>query len=298
MPRLKKVQIQRRDDSGLKSEDDYIERSIELIRSTAKLSNNEAKILIQLVLSSPLTGKELSEELMIPDSKVYPSLSILQDLKLIISSGERPARYRIEEVEKIIDIINIQEQKRIDVFNSNTNELGELLVHLWRPEETDRQEGSYIIKDKLASELLKLIKTAKNRIDLIISQSLIRTFSSPMLYKSLHQALVKGIKVNLAVPSDEFMRLDNSIIEILTEDRGMKIKPEIKSEFEKYINKKQLIIKKSTVTSNSYIIKDRTRVAHVFHHPIQSFAIISSEMDFVNIIADCWKEGSTCVVSS
>ncbi|MCY3414284.1 MAG: hypothetical protein INQ03_21745 [Candidatus Heimdallarchaeota archaeon] len=271
-------------DAVILSEKDRISRSIELFRSYGNLGKHESSILVQLFLHPHLSGKELSKELHVPDSKIYPALTNLIELGMIRAEGTRPARYLANTTEEIIDVLITAEKTRLDQFKLAMTELEEHLEEIYTEEPRETQVA-HILKDNVQLELGKFIKQTKQEIELILSEEVIHILSVQYLRKLIIRLLTKAIQVKLALPRKyQDIVLDQS-------------NPENVEFINDMVNKEQLQIKHSILCNTAYIIRDSKMAAHVFNHPIQSFALITNDTDFLSLVGQCWIDGSGCLSS-
>lgn len=275
------------------SPDTMVSKAVAILQRSAKLPKNTARILIYLVQHSNSTGKEISKGLRIPDSKVYPALSQLQELGVILSQDERPAKYSVFEIDYIIEELVKEEEKRLNQFKADIRELESIFVELWNPEMGNRLPVSYIVKENLGQELTSFIKSTKKHLQIIVSESIFSSIHESVFVQLLLTILRRESKVMLAIPAPIYLQVLSDGVNLM--GKNIDVNSEDLEELRYYMNNSQLILKKSEVQSSSYFIKDHQIAAHVMHHQVQAFAIITTDLDFVSIINSCWKEGSTCI---
>ncbi len=256
-----------------------LRKFIDLLISLGILAKNEAKIYGQLLETPNVTGKELSQILDLPDSKVYPALVQLVNKQLVNSSGTRPAKYWIGDETALFAYLRAVKEEELHVFNDTLKELQELQKKIMsRATSIDQAAMVLHLKEtQLPHQILSSFMQAKESLTLMIAPNFFNiipfeTFSTKYLSK------VGDIQARLAFPEEEASDLLRTVSGALEDLNSGQVK--VKELFDKG----KLEIKLSKLEMSSYMVVDDELVFQVFHTPIETFGLRSKDKQFVRLI--------------
>jgi len=78
------------------------------------LKEYQARCLACLIEKGDLTAQEISEEALVPYSKVYSTLKELENMRLLISTNERPKRYIARAKDEVISFFIERKRKELE----------------------------------------------------------------------------------------------------------------------------------------------------------------------------------------
>ncbi len=243
------------------------------------LPKNEVKIYAQLLETPNITGKELSQILGIPDSKVYPSLVELTNKQLVNSSGTRPAKYWIEDEHALFNYLKGIKEEEMHRFQDTLNKLMELQKEIRKrnPNFQGNVPLLHLKENQIPHQVLSIFMQAKESATLILSPpffSIIpfNTFSTRYLSK------LGDVEGNFAFPAEEASNLLQTVSGAHKKlNSGQK---KVKDLFDKG----KLSIKLSKLEMGSYIVIDSEMAIQVFHTPIDTFALVTYDKQFINLV--------------
>jgi sugar-specific transcriptional regulator TrmB len=122
------------------------------------LTKNESKIYVFLSKNGPKKAIEISREVEIPRTETYHLLSTLEDKGIISGSIQRPTRFFAVTIEKAIESIIINQQKKIEELKI----LKQDMIDLWNISQNMRYKSKSDIS-KFESAMKKYAKSSKSR---------------------------------------------------------------------------------------------------------------------------------------
>lgn len=122
------------------------------------LTKNESKIYVYLSKSGPQKAIEISRNENIPRTETYHLLSNLELKGIVVPSVQKPTRFSAVEIDKAIEAIITNQQKRIEELKNLKNDM----VELWRSFENIRKYSKTEIS-KFETAMRKYSKSEKIR---------------------------------------------------------------------------------------------------------------------------------------
>jgi len=105
---------------------DQISNFMQEILQKLGLTQNESKVYLYLNKNGSKKAKEIAQDQKIPRTQTYHLLTALQNKGMLTIISDRPTRFEGIELERALDILINNEQKRIEDLQLMSSELCEL----------------------------------------------------------------------------------------------------------------------------------------------------------------------------
>ncbi|RMG37598.1 MAG: hypothetical protein D6732_06595 [Methanobacteriota archaeon] len=256
-----------------------LRKFIDLLTGLGILQKNEVKVYGQLMETPNITGKELSQILDIPDSKVYPALVQLINKQLINSTGTRPAKYWIEDPKALFAYLRAVKEEEMHHFNDTLKELEELQETIMNKSTTVDQASlvMHLKENQIPHQILASFMQAKKSLMLIIAPNFFNIIPFER-FSTKYLSKIDDVMARIAFPPEEASSLLNTISGAISNLNSGLVK--VKRLFEMG----RLEIKLSKMEMSSYMVVDSEVVFQIFHTPVETFAIISKDGQFVKLV--------------
>jgi len=118
------------------------------------LTEYEAKTMYALLRLRDATAKEISEYGGVPRTKTYEVLEKFVMEGLITEIDARPRRYVVEDPKKVLDLLVLEQKRRVERLEARVKAIGEILPAMTK---NAKIRGNYILKFKSPEHLLNLV---------------------------------------------------------------------------------------------------------------------------------------------
>ena len=105
---------------------EQIENSVQEMLMKLGLTQNESNLYIYLNKNGSKKAKEIAQNQKIHRTQTYHLLAALQNKGMVIVISDRPTKFEVIPLEKALDILINNEQKRIEEFQLMRSELCDL----------------------------------------------------------------------------------------------------------------------------------------------------------------------------
>lgn len=148
----------------------------------------ESKVYLSLLKHNPATGYEVSKESGVPQARAYDTLKVLENRKIVVSSGTKPISYTPINPEELLKRSERTFQSSIDYLKDNLPSLGDDFV-----EPILNIRGTKIIKE----HVIELINHAQTEIFLEVWNEDFESLKEP-----LRMAHDRGVDVKVVGYND------------------------------------------------------------------------------------------------
>lgn len=168
----------------------------------------ERKLYVALLSRGTSTAGQLAEMVNVPRSRSYDVLESLAEKGFVVVQHAKPLKYvaiepneALERSKKKLKEQTEQGIKRVDTFkrSSSLNELSNLYSQGLKLINVADVSGSLKGRDSLNQQIETMIKTARNRIDIITSENGLKDLHDSHS-KLIKDARNKGIKIRVIAP--------------------------------------------------------------------------------------------------
>jgi len=255
----------------------YLDRLIDHFDQLSVFSSiYESRILGALIVSPQArTAAQLSSELDIPDSKVYPALNILAEKSLItVDSHSRPKYYRFDRPEQLLHHLQEKIQSRYVSHNQLIEDIRSITNQIWEPEEFMLDNIALLYRgDEIRNELARHLKLTQDRLFIFLSTQFLDHYD--LLKQYLPEISHDQFELHLVIPTSH----DDLI-------------PFLEDEVKGRIN-----LRTSIWNQNSYIIRDRSVMMNIFHSD-EDVALLTNERLMVKNVEACWDDPDCCTTTA
>ncbi|HEY5576035.1 MAG TPA: helix-turn-helix domain-containing protein [Clostridiaceae bacterium] len=171
----------------------------EILKEMQKIgfTSYESKIYLALLHRNPATGYEISKISGVPQAKVYENILRLGNRGAVLNVGNDPVKYVPLPPEKLLNKVNIDFEKSIDLLKAKLPPLSSCI----EPDYVWNIRGYFSSMEKAS----QLIKEAKNKICLAIWGEDVM-----YLYNELSEAVTRGVETSILIYGRKnFIGLEN-----------------------------------------------------------------------------------------
>ncbi|MGQ9479165.1 MAG: TrmB family transcriptional regulator [Thermoproteota archaeon] len=150
------------------------------------LTENEAKVFIQLLKLGPMTASELGRSLGISRTEVYNILTSLQNKGVIDASLDRPARFSTMSFDKALEILIEAEKKRIAMMENSKEELMKIWKAVHVPPPPEEREKLQLLKgtEQIYARFSDMLGEAEEEVNIVaFGMDLVRAYNAGILHK-------------------------------------------------------------------------------------------------------------------
>lgn len=252
----------------------------ELIHQLSVFSNIHQSRVFGYLIDHPAgkSGKDISNDLEIADSKIYPALRELSQKGLVIKNDqERPHRYYLQPPEIIIDFLRKSLDNKIQDMELLMEQCIQLIYRGWNDTFKIDQKLDHVFRDtEIETQLIALSQEEFSSIKLILSSKFEKYLDSIM--KIFGQAIINECKIELCIPNVHHVI---SMFEKYLTD----------SQTKQHITLKELQDK--SLNNETYILLDKRLLFQISHQTIADFGYFSTDWEVISRIEELWRDGSS-----
>jgi len=239
-------------------------------------STYDIRVLTHLIFHhSPQSGKQISEDLKISDSRIYPSLNRLVELDLIVKDDStRPSLYYLSPPDRLVSYSQSTIRTKITSYQDSLEKCTDLINTAWNSTHPVSTKFSSIYRDnEIITEITSLASLTTPKLMFILGRN--AKLYLDAIGKVIHELLARDIQIELSMPhSKEFI----DVFEELLVNYSANI-----------------ILKQSKLILESYIIIGKDILFAIIHQNIADIAYYSEDGELIRNARQLWKDPNTSI---